>query len=732
MDKKDVRKKRIRRIESNSNDRILITGAIVCAVFAFLVLRLAYLGIVKHGEYSDLAAADWKSEISLTAQRGDILDRNNSILVTSANVYRVDVDLDALRSYIDDEGISMEKVSSDVAALLNVDQNEILEKLNDKDALYPVLARGIEKAIADQIKSLGYYGIIVSKETKRFYPNGRFLAQVLGTINADGEGLTGLELEYDDQLTGLSGLEIGGIDGQQNSLPFVGSTITPAINGKDVITTIDENIQYFAEEIAEKGLAEHQAKRVSITVMNPNTGEILAMASKPDYDPNSPHEGYESFEGNDENEQIQNMWRNTIVSDTYEPGSTFKVITMVAALEEGLINSDTVFECNGSKTFGDVKVHCWEHNGHGKQTAAEILQNSCNVGFMDLGEMLGAAKLNEYSKKLGFGELTNIDLPGESTGILKETNSISEIDLATIAFGQTNTVTAMQLMTAFNAVANGGSLIQPHIVKEISHEDFNGNRIVDETIEPEIRNDVISAGTCNTVKDYLMKYTVGDSNSDKNIQSYTIGGKTGTGQKVDQETGTYSTDKYLASVIALAPVDNPQVTVYITVDEPSTGIYYGGQVATPLMKELFSKIFAYMDSSAANGNYSITKNIIVPEVREENIEEAKKIIEDNGLKYKLEGSGEIVTSMDTYPGTTVKDGATITLYTNSKSKIDNEIVMPDLTGKDFEAAVVVLKNLGIDYKYEGSGKIIEQSIASGEKISKGTSVKLTLKEDSEY
>ena len=323
-------------------------------------------------------------------------------------------------------------------------------------------------------------------------------------------------------------------------------------------------------------------------------------------------------------------------------------------------------------------------------------------------------------------------MPGESTGILKETNSISEIDLATIAFGQTNTVTAMQLMTAFNAVANGGRLIQPHIVKEISHEDFNGNRIVDETIEPEIRNDVISAGTCNTVKDYLMKYTVGDSNSDKNIQSYTIGGKTGTGQKVDQETGTYSTDKYLASVIALAPVDNPQVTVYITVDEPSTGIYYGGQVATPLMKELFSKIFAYMDSSAANGNYSITKNIIVPEVREENIEEAKKIIEDNGLKYKLEGSGEIVTSMDTYPGTTVKDGATITLYTNSKSKIDNEIVMPDLTGKDFEAAVVVLKNLGIDYNYEGSGKIIEQSIASGEKISKGTSVKLTLKEDSEY
>ena len=426
------------------------------------------------------------------------------------------------------------------------------------------------------------------------------------------------------------------------------------------------------------------------------------------------------------------MWRNSIVSDTYEPGSTFKIITMAAAMEEGLIHDDDVFVCNGSKTFGDVNVHCWNLSGHGAQTAAEILKNSCNVGFMELGARLGAEKLNEYIKKLGFGSITGIDLPGEAEGIVKSTNSISDIDLATIAFGQTNTLNALQLLTAVNAVANGGNLIQPHIVKEITHKDSNGNTIVDKTIEGKTTENVLSEKTSATLREYLERTATQDAGAGTFVQGYDIGGKTGTAQKVDIETGSYSADKYIASMVAMTPVDDPQLTVYISVDEPSTGVYYGGQVASPLMKKLFSHIFAYIESPTGKASYSISKDVVIPEVRGKSIEEAKSILEENGLGCEINGDGNTIVSINPYPGTTVKAGSKITLTASSKSSIDNKIIMPDLAGTTVEFAINLLDNLGLQYEYEGSGKVVEQSISSGELISSGTKVKLVFKEESEY
>ena len=426
------------------------------------------------------------------------------------------------------------------------------------------------------------------------------------------------------------------------------------------------------------------------------------------------------------------MWRNSIVSDTYEPGSTFKIITMAAAMEEGLIHDDDVFVCNGSKTFGDVNVHCWNLSGHGEQTAAEILKNSCNVGFMELGARLGAEKLNEYIKKLGFGNITGIDLPGEAEGIVKSTNSISDIDLATIVFGQTNTLNALQLLTAVNAVANGGNLIQPHIVKEITHKDSNGNTIVDKTIEGKTTENVLSEKTSATLREYLERTATQDAGAGTFVQGYDIGGKTGTAQKVDIETGSYSADKYIASMVAMTPVDDPQLTVYISVDEPSTGVYYGGQVASPLMKKLFSHIFAYIESPTGKASYSISKDVVIPEVRGKSIEEAKSILEENGLGCEINGDGNTIVSINPYPGTTVKAGSKITLTASSKSSIDNKIIMPDLAGTTVEFAINLLDNLGLQYEYEGSGKVVEQSISSGELISSGTKVKLVFKEESEY
>ena len=722
----------LKKINAQSIDRLIVVAIAIGSVIGLLLVKMLYLTVIKGPELAEKAETQWKSEMNLTAMRGNIVDRNGSILVTSTNVYRIEVDMDTLKTYIEDEKTTVEKVSSDLAEALGASYDDIYGKLSDEENKFIILSKGLEKDVIDKVKSLEIRGLVYYDEIERYYPNGNYLSQVLGIINSEGVGLTGLELQYDDYLSGLSGIRIGGVDAYSNDLPFVSGKQTNAINGKDIVTTIDENLQYYAELVANEGLETYKAKRVSITIMNPNNGEILAMASTPGYDPNDPYEGYENFEGDTENDKIQNMWRNSIVSDTYEPGSTFKIITMAAAMEEGLIHDDDVFVCNGSKKFGDVHVHCWNLSGHGEQTAAEILKNSCNVGFMELGARLGAEKLNEYIKKLGFGNITGIDLPGEAEGIVKSTNSISDIDLATIAFGQTNTLNALQLLTAVNAVANGGNLIQPHIVKEITHKDSNGNTIVDKTIEGKTTENVLSEKTSATLREYLERTATQDAGAGTFVQGYDIGGKTGTAQKVDIETGSYSADKYIASMVAMTPVDDPQLTVYIAVDEPSTGVYYGGQVAAPLMKKLFSYIFAYIESPTGKASYSISKDVIIPEVRGKSIEEAKSILEENGLGCEINGDGNTIVSINPYPGTTVKAGSKITLTASSKSSIDNKIIMPDLAGTTVEFAINLLDNLGLQYEYEGSGKVVEQSISSGELISSGTKVKLVFKEESEY
>ena len=717
--------------------RLYIVSIIVFCLLAFLVLRLAWLTLVSGRALEAKANSEWQKEISVTAKRGDILDRNESVLVSSANVYRIDFDLDSVRNHIKDKDLTMDDIAVEISEVTGVEVDEVLEALNRKnsdgsDASYAPLVRGVTKAVADSADELGIYGLIVSRDVKRYYPNGNFLASALGGINSEGTGLTGIELQYDDYLAGIAGMKIGSYDSWGNRLPFDTYKFTPAIDGSDVITTIDENLQYIAEKIAQKGLDEHNAKGVHVLIMDPNNGEVLAMVNKPDYDPNNPFSGYEIFEGETDNDKIQNMWRNWLVSDTFEPGSTFKTVTMIAALEKGVVSDSDTFVCNGSVKFGNTTVHCWKHEGHGTQTLAEVLKNSCNVGMMEIGERLGIENLNEYIYKLGFGKTTGIDLPGEASGIVKSSDTVSAIDLATISFGQTNTVTTMQLMTAFNAIANGGNLIQPHIVKEISHEDESGNRVIDETIKPIIKEDVLSNDSTALLRSYLERTVTKDGPDGAFVQGYNIGGKTGTAQKVDPTTGTYSTDKYISSMIALAPVENPQITVFIAVDEPSNGAYYGGEVAAPLMKELFEEVFQYMDSPLAKERFSIYKNVIIPDVRGKSIEEAKEILKENGLEAEVNGNGKTIISMDSYPGSTVKEGTTISITAKDSGQVEKEIIMPDFKGTTEEFATSVLDNLGLVYEFKGEGIVDSQSIANGNKVVKGTKVTITLKKEYEY
>lgn len=718
-------------INNQKRERSLITTSILALIFLALIVRMSYIVIYKGSEYRDLAESQWSSRVIVEAERGDITDRNGAILATSIDVYRVDLDLKAIEIHEELEETTKEEIAKQLAETSGLEYSEVLDKLTPKEVDGEIinsstLITGIEKSLADEIEALDIYGVIISINPKRYYPNNDFLAHVLGTVNSDNTGLNGIELQYDSQLTGISGYEIAEVDGSFKELPYQTVQYTSPVDGKDVTLTIDENIQLIAEKVAEEGLSSNKATEVTIVVSNPNNGEILAMVNKPDFNPNNPYEDYENFEGETEFEKLQNMFRNSAVSNTFEPGSTFKNVTMAAAIEEKVVNENHTFYCSGGTKFGSVTINCWKLDGHGAQTLSEILQNSCNVGFMELGSMLGSEKLKEYIDKFGFGTTTKIDLPGESEGIVKSVSDMSEMDLATIAFGQTNTVNSAQLVESFNAIVNGGDSIQLHLMKNISYEESNGTVVIEDTFTPEIKKDIISDETSKTLLSYL-EQTI---NQGTTIGAFMgedrrVGAKTGTAQKVDVNTGGYSDTDYIASVVAVYPVEDPQITIYLKVEDPSTGVYYGGQVATPLLKNLLSELFVYMDSKAYADKYTERSTVIVPELRGKTIKEAKEILDKYNLELDIQGDDNKVVNMTPYPGALVYEGSKISVNLKDSTKDDSLVIMPNLLNKSKEEAIEILEYLGLkEYTINGEGYVKSQSILKGKLIEKNTKVKL--------
>jgi len=574
-----------------------------------------------------MAEEQWTNEIQIDARRGRILDRNNRELAVTANVFRVDLDLITLRKYIDKKDTDNIEIAKLLAEALEMDEEKVLSRI---ELTYPsgnpansaTLIRRIEKEKADKVKELDINGVIVSEDTKRYYPNGDFLSHTLGTTNADGEGLSGLELYYNEELMGIPGVRVSEVSGNSTSNPYSETSFTPPVDGKDMTLTIDENIQYFVEKVAEDALNKHNADSVSIAVMNPNNGEILGMVNKPGFNPNNPYEGSEAFKGKDESAKLQNMWRNTIVSDAFEPGSIFKIITSIAAIEENIAGKDEVYYCDGSLNVAGKNIKCWKPGGHGVQNFNQTLENSCNVAFMEMGAKLGAEKLNEYIKLFGFGTQSGIDLPGEATGIVKNVEDISAVDLATISFGQTNTMNGIQFMTALNAVANGGDLIQPHIMKELSHKDDNGTKIIDEVFVPKIQENIVDEKSTMRVKEALESTVSNGSSKDAGIEGIKVAGKTGTAEKVDPETGTYGAG-YIASFAGFAPYDNPQVSLIVIIDNPKNGEHFGGIVAAPFAGELFNNIFNYISLNEGQLDAK-DESVIIPDLRGDKVTSARK------------------------------------------------------------------------------------------------------------
>ncbi|MDS0527299.1 stage V sporulation protein D [Clostridium sp. SHJSY1] len=729
-------KKKNYKDKAKMRKRISSSLIAITTLLFLLTLRLAYIMIVKQSEYSAMAIDQWTSEVKISAKRGRILDRNGVELAVSANVYRVDFDLNSIRAYLkkdDAKYKSNEELAKVISKAMGLEEKEILDKLETKlksgaNAGSAIVKRRIEKSSADNVKALGIPGVIISPDTRRYYPNNNFLAHVLGSTNSDGEGLTGVELQYNEELSGTPGMKIAELDSKSGDLPYTVSQYTEPVEGKDVNLTIDENIQSFAEKVATQAAKEQKAKAASVVVMDPKTGEILAMANKPDFDPNNPYDGIQNFEGNTEGEKLQKMWRNRMVSDTFEPGSIFKVVTAATAMEEGLISDSDTFTCNGSLKFGSSTIKCWKSGGHGTQHFGDIIQNSCNVGFMQLGEKIGKEKLCEYIAKFGFGKKCGVDLPGEAPGIVKPVDSISQTDLATISFGQTNTVNSVQYMAALNAIANGGSLIQPHVMKEVTHEDNNGTVVVDKSFEAN-KNTVISSDNAAELRGYLERVVTNGSGNGTFIEGYHIGGKTGTAQKVNRETGKY--EKYISSFVGMAPVSDPKVTVMITIDEPSNGAYYASQVAVPYAKILFTDIFNYMESKFASENdNALAKEVVIPEVRGMKVEEAKKVLSNLKITGELVGSGDVVKTIKPYPGYVVKEGSKISLYGNDDGGSSNSIVMPELRGYSLDKAKELLNSLGVkNYTISGTGVVDTQDIPAGEVITKDQKIGLGLSSD---
>lgn len=583
-------------------------GKRLFAIFFILILvlfgmvgRLAYIMVAKADTYKQAALKQRTIDITISPKRGNILDRNGEILATSLSAFRIDVDMNALTDSLKKKNMSKDGLINKLASILNMTSTKI------KNTLYPersdgskikfaILARQVDKSQSDKIKALGLNGLIISSDTKREYPNNNFASNVLGYTNLEGNGVTGVELSYNKELSGIPGRKQLETDKNKSQLPYNDSLYVAPIDGKDIVLTIDKQIQLFAEKAAEQALSENRAKSVTITIMDPSNGEILAMVNKPDFNPNNPNAKPPSGV----TQTIPELWQNSAVQANFEPGSIFKVLTAYTGLATGVVKDPTAYayECNGVKYIDKHPINCWRPEGHGGENFFDILKNSCNVGFMELGAQIGKQNLYNYIKLFGLGQKTGIDLPGEASGMVRNVSKETNVDLATEAFGQGVSLTSVQYMAAFNAVANGGTWIRPHIMKEIKHTK-DGKLVTDKNYDNLGKKNILDPNLVKTLKVGLRE-VVSDPHGvghNADIPNYNIAGKTGTAQ-IALKTGGYDHSKYMASFAGMAPVDNPKITMLISVNQPNSenDSYYASTVAAPVAKTLYSEIFNYLIS----------------------------------------------------------------------------------------------------------------------------------------
>lgn len=718
--------------------KMRILAACVVALLGFVVLigRLFYIQIIESEEYQRQAAETQLEVTEIAANRGAIFDANGNKLAMSTTAWTICV----APNYIEDD-TDKELIISGLSEILGVSESYLREKC-ERDTLYAAVKARVDKTTVEEVTAFAANNgvsrcIFVEEDVSRKYPYENFAASVIGFVNSDYVGSYGLESYYDEILRGTPGKLISAQDSWGQKMPFEYDELYSSEDGNSIVTTIDEGIQYFVEKHLELAVKEHDVqKRAACIAMDPNTGKILAMATKGDFDPNSyttlPDSVKEEIERLPEDEQGEatrqaqyDMWRNKAISDPYEPGSVFKIITLAAALDSNTTTLGDHFTCIGYANVADRKISCWKSHGHGEQTLADAVQNSCNPAFIQIGMNMGVANFQNYFEAFGLTEKTNIDLPGEAASIYH--TKMTEMNLASSSFGQTFKVTPIQLITAVSAAVNGGNLYQPYLVQKVISADGS---IVEE-YEPTLVRQVISEQTSKTVRDILETVVSDGSGRTAAVPGYKIGGKTGTSEKLDQLTQEGEVEAYVSSFLAVAPADDPQIVILLLLDEAQMENPYGSVVAAPVVGAMLGDILPYM---GIEPNYTDAEIEAmtgkVKDITGQLVHDAMTVLRLQGYSVTIVGEGSTVVAQSPEAKSVLSAGGTITLYTD-ESLIPKEIEVPDVAGMSVTEVNNAIIGAGLKLKLIGVSEsatdqvAYSQTPAAGETVMPGTIIEVT-------
>lgn len=698
--------------------------------FTLLVGRLIKLQVVDNNFYQTRALKQQLSVTTITANRGTIYDRNLKPLAESATVW----DIYVSPSYLKGSNAKKVEIAQNLSKILNVDSDTIYKKLL-KNTNYEIIAKKVEKSTADVVRkyksdnNIGCIGLV--EDSKRYYPFGNFASQVLGFTGTDNQGLNGIEAYYDKVLKGVSGRVVSAKNAQGTDMPYDYEDYIAAKDGSNVVLTIDEVVQHYLESNLQQAMVENNVgNRVTGIVMDVNTGEILGMATTPGYDPNDPYKITDSatlktlstLSGNQLKAATlaaqQTMWRNKAITEPYEPGSTFKIVTSAAALEEKVVSETDRFFCGGSMTVAGTTIHCWKDGGHGSETFLQGLENSCNVVFMTVGARLGAANFYKYFSDFGLTEETGIDLPGESGSLYHTAKELGPVQLAVSSFGQSFKVTPIQLITAVAAVANGGKIVEPHLVKEL----LDSNNNVTKTYGTQVKRQAISAETSKELCTMLEKEVSEGTGKNAYVAGYRVAGKTGTSQKLDKDKGK---SLRIASFVGFAPADNPKVAVLFMMDEPHASSNYGGVIAAPVVGNIMSEILPYLGVEPKYTAEELAKlDVKTPNLVGRKVTDVTNSLRTVGLNIRKIGTGDTVTSQVPAQGESIPKGGTVIVYTGNTG--ESTVTVPKLTGMTPSEVNKAASEYNLNVKFVGTGldasgvKSYEQGVAAGSHVSPGT------------
>ncbi len=728
--------------------KLKLTFFVVVLIFILLIARIGFLQFVQGSELKESAYQQQTINQIISPKRGNIYDSTGKALAISSQVDTITINPEKIVGKNDEETKTLkETVAKGLSDIFSLDYNETFEKVNSTSSVETIIKK-VENNKVEELKEWMKdnkisVGINIDEDTKRSYPYNNVASQVIGFCGAENQGLSGIESKWNSILTGTPGKIVSSKDGSQQEIPDSEETYISAENGSDLTLTLDLNIQTIVEKYLKQAVEDVGCKQGgNVIVMNPKNGDILAMATYPDYNLNDPYtpnsvlaQTYDSLTSEEKTESLYKMWSNKSVADTYEPGSTFKVITSAVALEENITTTDKEgdFFCQGYEEFEDasrsepLRIKCWSPTPHGSQTLRRALCNSCNPAFMQLGARITAPTLYKYYKAFGLFESTNSGLYGEQSSIFQKLENVKEVELATMSFGQRLNITPLQMVTAIASIANDGVLMQPRIVKQITNTDTGA---VTEVPVKEVRQ-VISKETSEEVKSLMESVVTDGSGRHAAVTGYSIGGKTGTSEPIytNLDAG------YVASYVAISPVEDTQVVLLLTLYDPPKDNNQGGTVAAPVVAQMLSEILPYLgipSSVDATTNIS-SNNITVPDVRNKTVAEAEKTLKQAGFSVKTYVDGDanniLVQDQNPKPGSSLPKNSVIVLY-GENSTVSTSVTVPDLKNMNYTQAFNALKAKNLNISVEGSGTVISQDYSKDTSVPEGTIVKVVLNQSS--